>query len=148
MALLLAAALVVPNFANDAWTAMLVFVALYVALGLGLNVVVGFAGLLDLGYVAFFATGAYSLALLTSPASPLDVQLHFWAAAPIGLVLALVVGVLLGLPVLPLRGDYLAIVTSVRRDHPPLPRQPARSHQRLWRRQCHRRPLLLRLGRR
>jgi branched-chain amino acid transport system permease protein len=74
-------------------------------------VVVGFAGLLDLGYVAFFAVGAYTLALLTSPASPLDVQLHFWAAAPIGLLLALIVGVLLGLPVLPLRGDYLAIVT-------------------------------------
>ncbi|MEX0784535.1 MAG: branched-chain amino acid ABC transporter permease [Dehalococcoidia bacterium] len=110
-ALLLAAAIAVPSFANTAWMGMLFFVALYVGLGLGLNVVVGFAGLLDLGYVAFFATGAYSVALLTSPASPLDMQLHFWAAAPIGLLLALVVGVLLGLPVLPLRGDYLAIVT-------------------------------------
>jgi branched-chain amino acid transport system permease protein len=107
----LVAALLAPRFANEAWTQMLVFVAIYVGLGLGLNVVVGFAGLLDLGYVAFFATGAYSVALLTSPASPLDVQLHFWAAAPIGLLLALIVGVLLGLPVLPLRGDYLAIVT-------------------------------------
>jgi branched-chain amino acid transport system permease protein len=109
--LLLAAAVVVPFFANDAWMGMLFFVALYIGLGLGLNVVVGFAGLLDLGYVAFFATGAYSIALLTSPASPLELQLHFWAAAPIGLLLALTVGILLGLPVLPLRGDYLAIVT-------------------------------------
>jgi branched-chain amino acid transport system permease protein len=108
---LLLAAVLAPLLANNAWTLMLFFVVLYVALGLGLNVVVGFAGLLDLGYVAFFATGAYTVALLTSPASPLDIQLHFWAAAPIGLLLALLVGILLGLPVLPLRGDYLAIVT-------------------------------------
>ncbi|HEX6031837.1 MAG TPA: hypothetical protein VFY90_10430 [Tepidiformaceae bacterium] len=111
--LFVAAALVVPQlwFVSDPWVLMLFFVGLYVVLGLGLNVVVGFAGLLDLGYVAFFATGAYTLAILTSPASPVQAEMNFWVVLPIGVILAMVVGVLLGLPVLPLRGDYLAIVT-------------------------------------
>ncbi|MCL6645105.1 MAG: branched-chain amino acid ABC transporter permease [Dehalococcoidia bacterium] len=90
---------------------MLVFVGLFVVLGLGLNVVVGFAGLLDLGYVAFFAAGAYTMGLLTSPGSPIDSGLNFWLILPLGVLIASCVGLLLGLPVLPLRGDYLAIVT-------------------------------------
>jgi branched-chain amino acid transport system permease protein len=79
---------------------------MYVMLGLGLNIVVGVAGLLDLGYVAFYAVGAYSYALLN-----LHFGIGFWTALPIGALLAAAFGILLGFPVLRLRGDYLAIVT-------------------------------------
>ncbi len=79
---------------------------IYVMLGLGLNIVVGFAGLLDLGYVAFYAVGAYSYALLTE-----YFGLSFWVCLPIGGAIAALFGFLLGFPVLRLRGDYLAIVT-------------------------------------
>src|SRR5688500_9446287 len=78
-------------------------------LALGLNIVVGFAGLLDLGYIAFYAVGAYVYALLASP--QLGLHLPFWIILPIGAALAALFGVLLGAPVLKLRGDYLAIVT-------------------------------------
>lgn len=91
---------------------------IFTALALGLNVVVGFAGLLDLGYVAFFAVGAYAWAIFSTPQisainpawSPVD-PIMFYPFLIIGLVLGLITGVLLGLPVLRLRGDYLAIVT-------------------------------------
>jgi branched-chain amino acid transport system permease protein len=85
-------------------------VGIYVLLGVGLNVVVGLAGLLDLGYVAFFAIGAYTVALLTAP-TPHGIMMSFWLALPIGIALAAMAGVLLGIPVLRMRGDYLAIVT-------------------------------------
>lgn len=107
----LALCCLVPLFVSDVWVQMLVFVTLFALLGLGLNVVVGFAGLLDLGYVAFFAAGAYTMGLLTSPGSPIDASLDFWLILPLGILIASAVGLLLGLPVLPLRGDYLAIVT-------------------------------------
>jgi branched-chain amino acid transport system permease protein len=84
---------------------------LYILLGLGLNIVVGYAGLLDLGYVAFFAIGAYSVALLTSPESVMNLQWDFWFVLPLVLVIAAVAGIAIGAPVLRLRGDYLAIVT-------------------------------------
>jgi len=86
-------------------------VGIYILMGLGLNIVVGFAGLLDLGYVAFFAIGAYVMGLLTSPDSSLALSLTFWEALPISMVVAGTFGVLLGIPVLRMRGDYLAIVT-------------------------------------
>jgi branched-chain amino acid transport system permease protein len=86
-------------------------VGLFLLLALGLNIVVGFAGLLDLGYVAFFAIGAYATAILTSPASFLAVEASFWVALLITIVLVAVAGVIIGAPVLRLRGDYLAIVT-------------------------------------
>jgi len=79
---------------------------IYIVVGLGLNIVVGLAGLLDLGYVAFYAVGAYSYALLNH-----HFGLGFWAALPIGASFAFLFGVILGFPVLRLRGDYLAIVT-------------------------------------
>jgi branched-chain amino acid transport system permease protein len=79
---------------------------IYVMLGLGLNIVVGLAGLLDLGYVAFYAVGAYSYALLNY-----HFGLGFWAALPVGAFLGALFGIILGFPVLRLRGDYLAIVT-------------------------------------
>jgi branched-chain amino acid transport system permease protein len=81
-------------------------VIIYVMLGTGLNIVVGLAGLLDLGYVAFYAVGAYSYALLA-----LDFHLSFWICLPLAGLLAASFGILLGFPVLRLRGDYLAIVT-------------------------------------
>jgi branched-chain amino acid transport system permease protein len=87
-------------------------VGLYVLLGLGLNIVVGYAGLLDLGYVAFFAIGAYSTAILTSAGSPgFAPEMSFWLALPVVVVISTVAGILIGAPVLRLRGDYLAIVT-------------------------------------
>jgi branched-chain amino acid transport system permease protein len=93
-------------------------VALYALLGIGLNVVVGYAGLLDLGYVAFFAAGAYCYAIIVAPdagasefAQRWDPNMGFWLIIPLALVLAAFIGVLLGVPVLRLRGDYLAIVT-------------------------------------
>ena len=90
------------RYAVDVATTALI----YVMLGLGLNVVVGFAGLLDLGYVAFYAVGAYTFALLST-----HYELSFWFCLPIAGALAAFLGLLLGFPVLRLRGDYLAIVT-------------------------------------
>jgi branched-chain amino acid transport system permease protein len=91
------------------WVRILDFALLYVMLALGLNIVVGFAGLLDLGYVAFYAVGAYFYAILASP--HFDIHLPFWLLLPGGALIACVFGVLLGAPTLRLRGDYLAIVT-------------------------------------
>jgi branched-chain amino acid transport system permease protein len=83
-----------------------------VLMGLGLNIVVGFAGLLDLGYVAFFAIGAYTMGILTSPEITwLPFRLTFWEALPLAIFGAVLAGVILGIPVLQMRGDYLAIVT-------------------------------------
>ena len=89
---------------------MLDTVGLFILMGLGLNIVVGFAGLLDLGYVAFFAIGAYTMGVLTSPELT-PTPLTYWEALPIALLVCVVAGVILGLPVLKMRGDYLAIVT-------------------------------------
>ena len=94
---------------GNSWVRVLDFALLYVMLALGLNIVVGFAGLLDLGYIAFYAVGAYLYALLASP----HFGLHWpvWAILPMGALVAGLFGVLLGAPTLRLRGDYLAIVT-------------------------------------
>ena len=85
-------------------------VGIFVLMGLGLNIVVGFAGLLDLGYVAFFAIGAYTMGLLTST-TELGMGWPFWLALPFSVMAAAFAGILLGIPVLRMRGDYLAIVT-------------------------------------
>ena len=104
------------------WVRVLDFAMLYVMLALGLNVVVGFAGLLDLGYIAFYAVGAYTAALLTAPhlstqfawigaMFPGGIHAPYWVIVPVAMGLAALFGVMLGAPTLRLRGDYLAIVT-------------------------------------
>jgi branched-chain amino acid transport system permease protein len=94
---------------GSAWVRITNLAMLYVLLALGLNIVVGFAGLLDLGYIAFYAVGAYAYALLAGP--HFNLHLPFWIVLPIGAAIAALFGVLLGAPTLKLRGDYLAIVT-------------------------------------
>ncbi len=94
---------------GTAWVRVVNFALLYIMLALGLNIVVGFAGLLDLGYIAFYAVGAYVYAFLASP--HFDLHLPFWVILPIGAGFACFFGVILGAPTLKLRGDYLAIVT-------------------------------------
>ncbi|MFZ5724110.1 MAG: ABC transporter permease subunit [Pseudomonadota bacterium] len=112
-ALIIGALLLLPILTGmalgNAWVRTLDFALLYIMLALGLNIVVGYAGLLDLGYIAFYAVGAYTWALLASP--QFGLHLPFWAILPIGAALACLFGVLLGAPTLRLRGDYLAIVT-------------------------------------
>ncbi|HSO06527.1 MAG TPA: ABC transporter ATP-binding protein [Pelomicrobium sp.] len=110
VALLLAVApFVIDALLGRAWVRIVDVALLFIMLALGLNIVVGFAGLLDLGYIAFFAVGAYSYALLASP--QFGVHFPFWVLLPLGALVAAVFGVLLGAPTLRLRGDYLAIVT-------------------------------------
>ena len=118
---LLVLPLVLQYFGN-AWVRIADLALLYVMLALGLNIVVGYAGLLDLGYVAFYAVGAYLFALMASPhlsdtfaafaaMFPNGLHTSLWLVIPLALLLAACTGVLLGIPVLKLRGDYLAIVT-------------------------------------
>jgi len=99
-------ALALPFIFSIYQTNIMTTALMYVVLGLGLNIVVGLAGLLDLGYVAFYAVGAYSYALLNY-----HFGLGFWVALPVGAGFGILFGILLGFPVLRLRGDYLAIVT-------------------------------------
>jgi branched-chain amino acid transport system permease protein len=107
---------------GDAWVRIAAFALLYIMLALGLNIVVGLAGLLDLGYIAFYAVGAYSFALLSSnqltsnfdalgAMFPNGFNVSIWLIIPLGAGLAATFGIILGTPVLKLRGDYLAIVT-------------------------------------
>ncbi len=126
---LLALLVVAPAFMGQYITNVFNLVGLYIIMGIGLNIVVGYAGLLDLGYVAFFAIGAYAIGLLTTPSlltcggvAPADITpetvnalctgiMTFWQAWPLAVLLSAGAGILLGIPVLRLRGDYLAIVT-------------------------------------
>jgi len=108
--LLIVILLALPQVLGLFLSEVLTIVGLFVLLGLGLNIVVGFAGLLDLGYVAFFAIGAYTVAVLTSPELGF-LNLSFWEALPLAIVMGVVSGILLGIPVLKMRGDYLAIAT-------------------------------------
>ncbi|WP_329115801.1 branched-chain amino acid ABC transporter permease [Streptomyces sp. NBC_01465] len=97
---------------TDEFTLLAVSILIFATVALGLNVVVGLAGLLDLGYVAFLGVGAYTAALVSgTTASTFDVHFPFWAAALTGAAASLIFGVLIGAPTLRLRGDYLAIVT-------------------------------------
>ncbi len=103
---LLAVAAIFPLFADNYMLDVVITCLIYICLGLGLNIVVGLCGLLDLGYIAFYAVGAYTYSLLN-----LKFGLSFWAAVPLGIVLGMVVGCIIGYPTLKMRGDYLAIVT-------------------------------------
>ena len=118
---LLVLPLILQSFGN-AWVRIADLSLLYIMLALGLNIVVGYAGLLDLGYVAFYAVGAYLFALLASPQLadnfaafaamfPNGLHISIWWVIPLALLAAAITGVILGVPVLKLRGDYLAIVT-------------------------------------
>lgn len=100
----------VPRMWGSYWNYVFGLVGIYVLLGLGLNIIVGLSGQLVLGYVAFFAIGAYTVALLNAPI-PHNLMWGFWAAVVIGILLAAFSGFLIGLPIMRLRGDYLAIVT-------------------------------------
>lgn len=102
---------IVQRLTGVSYTDALVSILILVLLALGLNIVVGYAGLLDLGYAAFFAIGAYTAAFLTSPQSPLPFRTSFWVAMGLSFFVAMLFGVILGAPTLRLRGDYLAIVT-------------------------------------
>jgi branched-chain amino acid transport system permease protein len=102
--------LVLPQILGLFLSEVFTTVGLFVLLGLGLNIVVGYAGLLDLGYVAFYAIGAYTVAILTSPELGFF-HFSFWAALPFAVFFGIISGVLLGIPVLKMRGDYLAITT-------------------------------------
>ncbi len=110
---LIAAALVALPFmlaaVGTTWVRIMNLAILFTLLSLGLNIVVGYAGLLDLGYIAFYGVGAYTYALLASP--QFDIHMPFWVILPVGALVACIFGVLLGAPTLKLRGDYLAIVT-------------------------------------
>ncbi len=106
LALLAVATLIFPLVVNIYQTNIMVLALIFVVLGLGLNITVGLAGLLDLGYVAFFAVGAYTYALLNQ-----FLGFGFWVSLPIGGLMGALFGVALGFPILRLRGDYLAIVT-------------------------------------
>ncbi len=108
--LLFAALFFIPKILDNVYIGeVLSNIGLFILMGLGLNIVVGFAGLLDLGYVAFFAIGAYTVGVLTSPER--GGTLNFWQALPVAIAIAVLFGFILGIPVLKIRGDYLAIVT-------------------------------------
>lgn len=110
ISLLAVAVILIPMKWGSYWNYVFGTVGLYVILGLGLNIVVGLSGQLVLGYIAFFAIGAYTMALLNAP-EPHNLMWGFWPALLLGVVLAALSGLLLGLPIMRLRGDYLAIVT-------------------------------------
>jgi len=98
--------IIFPQFANNYMIDVGITCLIYVALGLGLNIVVGLCGLLDLGYIAFYAVGAYTYSLLN-----LTFGISFWLALPVGVLLGMTCGCIIGYPTLKMRGDYLAIVT-------------------------------------
>jgi len=109
--LLLVGFLILPLLAGTYLSEVINNVLIFALMGFGLNIVVGFAGLLDLGYVAFFAIGAYTMAILTSEGDLGIGGFSFWLALPICVGVAVLAGIMLGIPVLRMRGDYLAIVT-------------------------------------
>jgi branched-chain amino acid transport system permease protein len=100
-----------PQGVGSFFAQVVAVVTLYVLMGFGLNITLGLAGLLDLGFVAFFAVGAYTVGLLTGTGDFGIAQWPFWAAVPVAVILAMLFGAFLGLPILGIRGDYLAIAT-------------------------------------
>ena len=122
IALLAVLPFVAKELGGTTWVRIIDMALLYIMLALGLNIVVGFAGLLDLGYIAFYAVGAYAAALLASghltdnfaffkQHFPDGLHFSYWMIIPLGAMLAAIAGIMLGTPILKLRGDYLALVT-------------------------------------
>ena len=110
--ILVSAILIAPWLLGSIISELLANVGIFLLMALGLNIVVGFAGLLDLGYVAFFAVGAYTTGILSSPISPRFAPMWpWWGTLPVVLIVATIAGIIVGTPVIRLRGDYLAIVT-------------------------------------
>jgi len=109
-ALLLAILLILPTRWGSYWNFVIGLVGIYVIAGIGLNIIVGLSGQLMLGYAAFFAMGAYSVALVNSP-HPHNLLWGFWPGIAVGIITSILAAVILGLPIMRLRGDYLAIVT-------------------------------------
>lgn len=105
--------LILPRIAGPVLSDVTNTVGIYILMGLGLNIVVGYAGLLDLGYVAFYALGAFTMGVLTTTGGQIffDFRWTFWEALPFAILVAVLAGILLGIPVLKIRGDYLAIIT-------------------------------------
>ena len=110
LVVVLGCAVLLPRVWGSYWNYTIGTVGIYILLGLGLNIIVGLSGQLVLGYVAFFAIGAYTFALLTAP-QPHQLVLNFWVALGLSILSAALSGMLIGLPIMRLRGDYLAIVT-------------------------------------
>ncbi|HET9757383.1 MAG TPA: branched-chain amino acid ABC transporter permease, partial [Candidatus Limnocylindrales bacterium] len=108
---LIAIILVLPLLLGPFFAQVIALVALYILMAFGLNITLGLAGLLDLGFVAFFAVGAYTVGLFTSTAEYGLLDWPFWAALPFAMLFAAIFGAILGLPILSIRGDYLAIAT-------------------------------------
>ncbi|MEX0825289.1 MAG: hypothetical protein WD184_00805 [Acidimicrobiia bacterium] len=118
VAVFLGLGIFLPMLLGSVVNELLATTGIFLLMGLGLNIVIGYAGLLDLGYVAFFAVGAYTTAILTSPLSKVSFDwgfiatpLNFWEAMPFVIVAAAIAGIIVGTPVIRMRGDYLAIVT-------------------------------------
>jgi branched-chain amino acid transport system permease protein len=107
----IAVLLVLPHTLGQFFAQVVALVAIYILMGFGLNITLGLAGLLDLGFVAFFAVGAYTVGLMTSTAEYGLLDWPFWAAVPFAVIFAMIFGAFLGLPILGIRGDYLAIAT-------------------------------------
>jgi ABC-type branched-subunit amino acid transport system permease subunit len=110
LAIVAAILIILPRTWGSYWNYVFGTVGIYIILGLGLNIITGWAGQLVIGYVAFFAVGAYTFALVTAP-EPHHLMWNFWIALGLGVLVAGIAGLLIGLPILNLRGDYLAIVT-------------------------------------
>jgi branched-chain amino acid transport system permease protein len=108
---LIAIIVILPLLLGPFFAQVIALVALYILMAFGLNITLGLAGLLDLGFVAFFAVGAYTVGLFTSTAEYGLLDLPFWAALPFAMLFAAIFGAILGLPILSIRGDYLAIAT-------------------------------------
>ncbi len=111
IAALVALILILPMLLGPFFAQVIALVALYILMGFGLNITLGLAGLLDLGFVAFFAVGAYTVGLFTSLAEYGLLDVPFWVALPFAMLFASIFGAILGLPILSIRGDYLAIAT-------------------------------------
>jgi branched-chain amino acid transport system permease protein len=104
-------AVLFPLYAGNFVGQVLLMVGLFILMGMGLNLEVGIAGLLDLGFVAFYAVGAYTTALLTADSPFALAHLSYWEAMPIAVLASVIVGIIFGIPVLKVRGDYLAVAT-------------------------------------